>query len=83
MSKNPSRVILEFPDQETADDFCAWWSDGGGEAYYFDYGQIDMDVASQIIRCDYRKCFPGWGYDPDKHGDKTIVFQTREMRSNV
>lgn len=72
------RVILEFPDVETADDFCSWWSDGGGEYAYF---EAYHDDATEIRRFDYSRCFPAHGYDLKKHGeDRVIVAQPKEKK---
>lgn len=70
------KVILIFPSEDVASDFCAYMSDGGGEYGFFEGQQSKPEVVS----CDYSLCFPAWGYDPDKHGpDRTIVFQDEKM----
>lgn len=70
---NKKIVILEFPTEGHADDFCTYWSDGGGEYAYFK-GQVEEDI-TPIVSCDYSQCFEACGYDKKKHGEKRIVFK--------
>ena len=80
-NQKKNQIILEFPSEEYVDAFAAWWSDGGGEWGYFECAEdiMEDDELLPVIRCDYSKCFPAWGYNPKKDGIKKIIFMTKEM----
>lgn len=70
-----SKVIFEFPDDNSADSFLAWFTDCGGE-YDFLKGEdiaAGDDDRPPIIKFTYEKAFSSHGYDPQKHGDDPTV----------
>lgn len=74
-----SKVIFEFPNEDSAECFLAWFSDGGGE-YSFLEGESAENIEENggdrkpIVRFDFARAFEAWGYDPAKHGpDKVVV----------
>lgn len=69
------RVVIEFPDEASAKSFLGWWSDGGGEQYFFEAEEIyaKREKRKPINRFDYERAFPAWGYNPDKHGPDFTV----------
>lgn len=75
-----SRVIIEFPDEDAASRFLAWFSDGGGEYQFFESEEIHApDDFSRIANMKYHRAFPAWGYDPAKHGPDRVVVAKRHM----
>jgi hypothetical protein len=72
-----TKVVIEFPDEVTAMSFLGWFCDGGGEQDFM-MGDKEhyapRENRDPIIRFTYDRCYPGWGYDPKKHGpDRTVV----------
>lgn len=68
------KVIFEFPSDETRDSFLGWMSDGGGESNFMDISESDDD--SPVVRFNYSKAFPAWGYDPETDGDPVVKLET-------
>jgi hypothetical protein len=77
-----TRVVIEFPNEATAESFLGWFCDGGGEQQFMMAEQecyAERDGRNPINEFTYERCYPGWGYDPKKHGpDRTIVAHQRE-----
>ena len=72
------RVIFEFPNEDAAECFLAWFSTQGhnfalvGETDEFikENGGVQRKPISNF---DYSRAFETWGYDPKIHGDDLIV----------
>lgn len=43
------KIVLEFDNREAADEFTAWWLDGGGEQY-LGYNSDHWDLKKGYIR---------------------------------
>ena len=76
MAQKPSnRIILEFPDEETATRVLGYFSDGGGESDLIDCDCIYVGDDLGLQKANYSKAFRAWGYDPETDGpDRVIVF---------
>ena len=70
------KVIIEFPNDESAQRFLGWLSDGGGEYNFFESEEYHCEDGKPIKRFDYKKAFPAWGYDPKKDGPDLLVEAT-------
>lgn len=75
-----SRLIIEFPDALARESFLTWFSDGTGEQ---DFMMMERDQYAEedgrdpIVRFNYDKAFPAWGYNPAKDGpDKIVVAES-------
>lgn len=78
------RVIFEFANEDAAEDFLAWFSDGGGESSFMDGDPYAAEESERpcIIRFDYKRAFSAWGYDPAKHGPDLVVEAQEEQKKN-
>lgn len=76
----PSRLIFEFSDALARESFLTWLSDGSAEQEFMQLEQDQYaaeDGRDPVIRFNYDKAFPAWGYDPAKDGpDKVVVVES-------
>ena len=63
---NKPKLIIEFPTEQHREKFMGWLSDGGGEDIYIE------EVDPSIVKFDYSKAYPTWGYKPATDGDPLI-----------
>jgi len=72
MTEPGNRVVFEFVDSDTAARFLGWMSDGGGEQMFFESEEHHGGEVA-VIRMNYSKAFPAWGYNPEEHGPDRVV----------
>lgn len=78
-----NRIVFEFPNEDAADCFLAWFSDCGGEQSFMQGEDLDTLESNgsdrkPIIRFDFARAFESWGYDPAKHGEDKVVVALEE-----
>lgn len=73
MSNTKHKVILNFPSESSAEDFCAWLSDGGGECGLMEALEYGSGIKARV---NYSGCFEAWGWGGD--GDRSISIEEVE-----
>lgn len=72
-----NQVTFEFPSEEALNVFLGWMSDGGGESGASESCRHPLHgyqgEHGDSMSFNYDKCFPAWGYDPEKHGERKVV----------
>lgn len=70
-----TRIIFQFPNEDAAESFLAWFSDGGGEYQFLDGDRYSFEDSDRkpIVRFDFSQAFPALGYDPKTHKDRTVT----------